>query len=177
MKTILLLAAALCAMLIGCQSAIDLKKAPDIIYGQDLCVECGMMISEPGFAAAYVTKDGTIRRFDDIGGMVTYHAKTAENVAVFWVHDFDTEDWIWATKAQFVVSGELTTPMAHGVIAFRNRENANAKSAELNGRVMLFADLLALDANDGRPVHTHVTDDSVDDHQMVMETDHSGHRN
>ena len=41
--------------------------------------------------------------FDDIGGMLVHNRAASEDVAVFWVHDFDTEEWLKADDAYFVL--------------------------------------------------------------------------
>ena len=89
-------------MIVGCQAQVDLSQPPEILYGEEVCTECGMIISEPRFAAAYYTPEGDARRFDDIGGMLTHHAANQEEVAQFWVHDYETEEWIVAGEAYFV---------------------------------------------------------------------------
>ena len=45
-------------------------RPPDIAYGKDPCANCGMLINDPRFAAAYVTRNGQARLFDDIGCMI-----------------------------------------------------------------------------------------------------------
>ena len=50
----------------------------EIIYGQDPCDQCSMIINEPRFATAYVTKSGDVRRFDDLGGMLVYDHQNQE---------------------------------------------------------------------------------------------------
>ncbi len=97
-----------------------------------------MIISEARFAAAYVTEEGETRRFDDIGGMLEYANEEGEEVAVFWVHDYETEAWLKAEDATFVMKDDLVTPMGFGIIAFETRERAAAWSGEEGGMVMTF---------------------------------------
>ena len=82
----------------GCSQSTNLDEPPEIIYGQDVCDECSMIINEERFAASYVTKSGEVRRFDDIGGMLLYDQKHQEDVHVYWVHDLDTKEWINVQK-------------------------------------------------------------------------------
>jgi len=130
-------------VMLGCQSSAQFDKPPDIRYGEDVCDECRMIINEPRFAAAYVTRQGEVRRFDDIGDMVQYHRKHAEEVAVFWVHDFETEEWLRADQAVFVISSEIHTPMGHGIVAVRDRGRAERLMASLRGKVLTWQELLA----------------------------------
>jgi len=98
-----------------------------------------MIINEASYAAAYVTSDGETRRFDDIGGMLAYYQEMPEEVAVFWVHDFETEAWLKADEATFVRSDNLQTPMCFGIIAFDSQERADAWVVDQGGMVMSFS--------------------------------------
>jgi copper chaperone NosL len=111
-------------LLVACGRGPDLDEPPDIRYGADVCDRCAMIINEARYAAAYVIPDGETRLFDDIGGMVAYNDEVAEDVAVFWVHDYDTEEWLKADEAYFAKSEELLTPMGFGIVAFASQERA-----------------------------------------------------
>jgi copper chaperone NosL len=124
----------------SCSSGPDFDEPPDIRYGEDSCERCLMIINEARFAAAYVTDGGETRRFDDIGGMVAYIDEISEDVAVFWVHDFDTEEWLKAEEA-FYVESQQQTPMGFGVIAFTEQQRADQWATENEGVMLSFADL------------------------------------
>ncbi len=126
----------------GCSPAVDINQPPEIVYGEDVCDACSMIISEPRFAAAYYTDSGDVRRFDDIGDMCKYHVQNSDNVARFWVHDYETETWIPAEDAVFVMSDDLYSPMASGVVAFSDSGRARTFSDEIQGKVMSFDELL-----------------------------------
>lgn len=128
-------------LLAACSSGPDLETPPDIRYGEDSCDRCLMIINEARYAAAYMTDDGETRRFDDIGGMVAYTQEVTEDVAVFWVHDFDTEEWLKG-EAAFYVTSDQATPMGFGIVAFADQERAEAWAAEMDGVVMTFSGLL-----------------------------------
>lgn len=131
-------------LLVACGSEKDFDRPPEIVYGEDICERCSMIINEARYAAAYVTEDGQAHRFDDIGGMVAHNAAVADDVAVFWVHDFETEEWLRAEEAHYV-KGDLMTPMGFGVIAFDGRDRAEAWAAGQGGMVMTFDELLNTD--------------------------------
>jgi copper chaperone NosL len=122
-----------------------------------------MIISEARFAAAYVTQEGETRRFDDVGDMLLFHQEHQEEVAVFWVHDYETEEWVRADQAFFVMSEELITPMGYGIVAFADRERAEALAAETQGMVMTFEELAARFAGE-EEMHEHM-------HQHGSETE------
>ncbi len=143
------LALALVTLLaIACSSEPDLDQPPEIRYGEDSCDRCLMIINEARFAAAYVTEDGTARRFDDIGGMVAHDAEMQEDVAVYWVHDFETEEWIRADEAYFVKSDEQITPMGFGIVAFTTHDQAEMWAGERQAMVMDFSQLVAAGAGE-----------------------------
>jgi copper chaperone NosL len=116
----------------SCQTNSGLKEPPEIYYGEDVCDRCGMIITEAKHAAAYVTTNGEIRLFDDIGGMIFFNKEHSEEVQKYWAHDFHTEEWINAEHAFYVVHKEITTPMSYGIIAFLNIQAALIKAAEFD---------------------------------------------
>ena len=141
-KIILFLFLLVLLLLAACQSQIDLSQPPEIRFGEEVCTECGMIISEPRYAAAYYTTQGDARRFDDIGGMFTYQAEHQEDVAQSWVHDFDTEELVKADQAFYVISDQLHTPMGFGVIAFSEQDRAQRLASKSNTLVMSFDESL-----------------------------------
>jgi copper chaperone NosL len=116
---------------------------PEIHYGQDLCEFCGMIISDPRYAAGYLTSDGEDHIFDDIGNMAVSHLQKQDEVRAFFVHDYGDQRWIRAETAHYVLSPKLVTPMLHGLAAFDTPEKAQALAAELEGKVLTFDELLA----------------------------------
>lgn len=128
--------------LVSCGGSVDTSQPPEIVYGEDICAECGMIISEPRFAAAFYTADGNAKAFDDIGGMCIHLAKHEEQVVSYWVHDYDTEKWIAAEEASYVMSADIYTPMAFGVVAFTDNARADAFAGEFAGMRMTFLELL-----------------------------------
>jgi copper chaperone NosL len=159
----LLLIALLFVALTACRSAVDLTQPPDIRYGEDVCDLCGMIISEPRFAAAYVTTEGETRRFDDIGDMIMYHMETGEDVAVFWVHDYETAEWLQADEATLAYVEDMITPMGSGLIAFADPDAAAAAVAH-GGDLMDFATLMA-EAKSGNVANNWFNDPHGHDHR------------
>ncbi len=128
-------------LLIGCGQSVDLDEPPEILYGQDVCDECSMIINEDRFATSYVTESGEIRRFDDAGGMLFYDQKHQEDVRIYWVHDFETKEWIDAEKAVFVLDDDLFTPMGWGLAPFATQKQAEKYISENGGVIADFATL------------------------------------
>ena len=131
----------------GCAEGSTTIAPPEIRYGEDLCTECNMVISDPRFAAAYVYEVGEGRyrslAFDDIGDLLVHMAKHPEHTTVAWyVHDYQSAEWLDATTAYYVVGEQIRTPMNHGIAAHATEANAIAMAANLAGEVMDWAALL-----------------------------------
>lgn len=154
--------AILCLFASACSDPGDASGPPVIVYGRDLCVECGMLITEERFAAAY--RVGTeARRFDDIGNMLLYGTKTGELPGATpdaWVHDRDTGDWVAANDAWFVIADGVVTPMGYGIVAFASQDRATEYAQDRDGELFLWDDLFELTIEPGRLVHGHSTDDA-----------------
>jgi copper chaperone NosL len=128
----------------ACGNAAEAAPVPpEIHYGQELCEFCGMIISDPRYAAGYLTADGEDHLFDDIGNMVQSHLQKQDEVRAFFVHDYEEQRWIRAETAHYVLSPKLVTPMLHGLAAHTTAEKAEALAAELDGKLLTFDELLA----------------------------------
>lgn len=131
-------------LLAACASEETAPPPPEIAYGLDACAECNMIISEPRFAAASLTADGAMSKFDDIGDMLAFHAKQPELAVRAWfVHDYDTEDWLRGEAAFFVASASVHSPMGHGIAAFAQRADAETFARDVVAAVLTFDELRA----------------------------------
>lgn len=127
--------------LAGCAVRSVAPVAPTIHFGEDMCSDCGMIINEPRFAAAYAAQQGEGSYqtfiFDDIGDMLRHMQQNMTLAGVgWWVHDYDSEEWIDAATAFYVVSDQIKTPMNHGIVAFAQEEAANSLAGEAGGKVL-----------------------------------------
>ena len=129
--------------LAACSSEIDLLAEPEIAYGEVICEQCGMIVSEESQAAAYRLPTGQLRIFDDLGDMVLYHRLYCEAVLVFWVHDYQTGEWMHAPDALFVATDDLVTPMGHGIAAFKYKGGAEHLAIEHDAPIYSWNELLA----------------------------------
>ena len=146
----------------GCRQSVDLQAPPEIIIGQDVCDQCGMLIGEARYAAAYWTVDGQPRRFDDIGGMMAYYHTHGEEVASFWVHDFVSEEWLPAEEATFLVDIGQQTPMGYGIVAFASAEQARSQRINDAALLLSFTELIdhtAANAQAAPGQHAHASDE------------------
>jgi copper chaperone NosL len=134
------------ALLAGCAQGIAELQPPEIHYGQDLCAECNMIISDPRFAAAYAHEISPGRyeqlAFDDVGNMLHHASKHPEHqIAGWYVHDYRTEEWLDATAAYYVVGGAIQTPMGYGIAACADQQEAQKMAAEIGGEVLTWETL------------------------------------
>ncbi len=125
----------------ACRQEPEEPAPPPIVYGEDVCDECGMILAEARYAAATLLPDGDrLRplRFDDIGDMLRYHRSHPEPAPVRWyVHDHTTEAWLDGTTATYVRAPGLRTPMASGLAAFGSPAAAEAFAAGQAGATVL----------------------------------------
>lgn len=122
--------------IISCKNGPEIKPV-EILYGQDSCERCKMIISEKTYSAEYILADGKAMKFDDIGCMIHFNIElgTEHKILAQYVRDYETGDWIDATKAYFVSSKEIMTPMGHGLVAFSNEESARRLASRFDGTV------------------------------------------
>ncbi|MBI4791128.1 MAG: nitrous oxide reductase accessory protein NosL [Chloroflexi bacterium] len=126
-------------LLAACGPQSSEPRPPEIVYGREMCDACGMIISEPRFAAATLTTDGKTLKFDDAGEMFSYHTRHPEmNVRVWFVHDYNSQAWINGQTAFYVMSAEVKSPMGTGVAAFADQTGAQAFAGRLNAQVLTF---------------------------------------
>ena len=125
----------------GNEGAAD--EPPTIAYGRDTCDRCGMIISDERFAAGLVSPDGGQSVYDDAGEMIADIQEQGLGSRRPWVHDYDSATWIDAAQAFFAVGSNVDTPMATGVIAFKEFEAATAFTGAHGGTVKTWEEILA----------------------------------
>ena len=135
----LTMAAALLAF--GCSAAPS--GPPEIVVDRSACSHCGMLFSELAYAAAYRAEGAEARVFDDIGCLRTA-ARGEGGPLTFWFHDAGDREWIEGAAATFVASPEIPSPMGGGIIAYRDRAEAERAAGARHGRVInSIADLMS----------------------------------
>jgi copper chaperone NosL len=135
--------------LAGCGSGQAKIAPPTIYYGEDICDQCGMIISDERFAAASVVELSPGRTdthvFDDIGGMLLYQqSHPAEKVLARYVHDYNTKAWLAAGDAFYVTGETIHSPMGHGVAALATQDAAAELAAAMDAEVIDYAGLTAM---------------------------------
>jgi copper chaperone NosL len=120
-------------LLVSC----NVKPEP-INYGSDVCHNCSMTIVDKRHAAEYITKKGKVFKFDSIECMVSgLKAIDREEITSYLVADYgDSGILIDATRATFLVSQGVPSPMGGFLSAFGNEENAKLVRAEQGGKLL-----------------------------------------
>jgi nitrous oxide reductase accessory protein NosL len=128
-------------------SVVACKQAPlnpvDITE-RDVCFRCKEPIADKHYAAELITKDGFVRKFNDIGCMLE-HAKTKigrDNIAAYYAMDFPTQKWLKAEEAHYVKSDKFTTPKNGGILAFKDAAQAQAAATQYQAQLLKFSDLI-----------------------------------
>jgi hypothetical protein len=139
---------ALVLILSGCAQGSTEITPPEIHYGEDICAECDMIISDIRFAAGYAHEIEPGRyesiAFDDIGDMLVHADKHPEHKVIAWyVHDFYSSETLDATIAHYMFSNRLQTPMGQGTAAHATLDTADHMAAEMDGEVLDWDGLLA----------------------------------
>jgi len=142
----------------------------------DICVICNMQVKDDAFATQLITKEGKNYKFDDIGCMNEWKKKNGtENIGMEYVRDYNDKEWIEFSKASYVYDETLRTPMAYGVISFKDKASTEAFIKEQGVGTVLTAsnlsshdwkqntDMMNMDMNGG--------DSHMDEH---MSEDHEG---
>ena len=140
MHRLTFLAVFLCAGFLGC-GPHGKEMHPKINYGRDVCSECRMIISDPKFSALFVDAGGESFKFDDMGCMQLYEARNHPEIKSIWVRDYESQQWLDGSKAFFVFSTSLVTPMGHGIAAFETKENALNFLKEREGRIVSWKEI------------------------------------
>lgn len=134
MKLTLALLATTLLMTAGC--GVTAEGPPEIVVDRTACSHCGMLISEPLYAAAYRAPGAEGQVFDDIGCLLEAARGETGASLRFWFHDALHGGWIEGAEAVFVVSPEIRTPMGGGLIAYRDPAAAEQAAGRHRGEVV-----------------------------------------
>lgn len=119
----------------------DAAAPPVVRYGESVCADCGMIISDERFACAMIADTPSEREasllFDDIGDMLRYEREHGDVHAVRrWVHDYSDKSWLPAEHALYVRSPAIRSPMASGIAAFATRAAAEKAATGAEAAVL-----------------------------------------
>lgn len=130
--------------LAGCRSETN-EGPPSVRFGDSICVECGMIVSDERFATATIIEGDRGNEpliFDDFNCQMIFESKHADLTIVDrWSHDHGTNEWVHMADAWFVKSDQLHTPMASNIASFITESDAKAFAEPLDGEVVDFETL------------------------------------
>ncbi|RLD26426.1 MAG: hypothetical protein DRI54_02870 [Bacteroidetes bacterium] len=116
-----------------------------INYGSDACEFCKMTIVENRWAAEIVTEKGKVYKYDAIECMMNYMNRNdikSGGLALLLVDDYSQPgDLIDATKATYIKSEAIPSPMGAFLSAFSNADAAKETVAEKGGEIFDFNEL------------------------------------
>lgn len=115
-----------------------------IDYGSDACHFCKMNIVDKQHASEIVTKKGKAYKFDSTECMLNF-LNEFENttIALYLSNDYaNPEKLIDATKATFLISEQIPSPMGANLSAFKNNDDALKLQKEKGGELYTWDELL-----------------------------------
>lgn len=100
----------------------------EVAWDRHACARCGMLVSEPSFAAQLHTADGAVHYFDDPGCLLLWRAAHDPEVHATWFHHVDEERWLSGAAVGFVEASP--TPMGYGLGAVEAGRSGALSPAE-----------------------------------------------
>jgi copper chaperone NosL len=131
---------ALLLILVSCDAS-----PKQINYGTDGCHFCKMTIVDKVHAAEIVTKKGKVYMFDATECMINFMEEFDTSQIKLYLSNNYTEPEVLvdATKATFLISENIPSPMGAFLSAFKNRTDAEKIQAEKGGKLYTWKELLA----------------------------------
>ncbi|QBA63218.1 nitrous oxide reductase accessory protein NosL [Muriicola soli] len=123
---------------------ISCKPGPDPIqYGFDGCHYCSMTIVDKQHASEFVTQKGKVYKFDASECMINFTKDFDSSViALYLVNDYNNPGvLVDATRATYLISENIPSPMGAYLTAFNSKEEANI-ARDINQGILLSWDEL-----------------------------------
>lgn len=116
-----------------------------IDYGNDGCHFCKMTIVDKVHAAEIVTQKGKVYKFDATECMINVMEEfDTSEIALYLSNNYtEPEELIDATKATFLISKNIPSPMGAFLSAFKTKADAKTMQAEKGGTLYNWTELLA----------------------------------
>ncbi|MEC3905880.1 nitrous oxide reductase accessory protein NosL [Tamlana sp. 2201CG12-4] len=127
-------------ILMGC----NVSPKP-IDYGNDGCHFCKMTIVDKTHAAEIVTKKGKVYKFDATECMINFmDGFDTSQIQLYLANNYlEPEALIDATKATFLISKNIPSPMGAFLSAFKTKPEAEEIHAKKGGELYSWESLLA----------------------------------
>ncbi len=123
--------------------ACNISPQP-INYGEDACHYCTMTIVDQQHAAQIVTDKGKAYKFDAIECELNYLKENEDiNPELYLVSDFmNPGQLIDATKATYLISKNIPSPMGAYLSAFQTKEAADKTKMKYKGKLYTWEEIL-----------------------------------
>lgn len=151
------------ALLLSVGAAVSMwpgsRVGPEpVAYGRDVCAQCRMHISQPGFAGEIRDRDGMLTKYDDIGCMLRAMMRKHQEIPEAWVEDHGGGGFVPLLSATLVRLQNRNTPMGHGLIAFATAAAADEFVRSHRGELLALEEILSDPARflAGTPADSHV---------------------
>jgi copper chaperone NosL len=132
--------AAILLTLIPSCGRTDSDGPPSIMFGDSICHECGMIISDDRFATSTIIVNDRGHQpllFDDFNCQIIYEHKITElEIVNRWSHEYLQSKWIETRTGWFVHSEQIRSPMASGLAIFETRPEAETFAKTLGAEVL-----------------------------------------
>jgi copper chaperone NosL len=135
-------ATAFLASILLSSTACSTKPEP-IHAGTDACYFCKMTISQPNFAAEWITAKGKLYKFDDIHCLTGYlNIKDKEEQGKAWLAShLQPSTFHLAQEAWLLRSENLRSPMGGNIAAFGSESDAKMIQQKLSGIILRWKDI------------------------------------
>ncbi len=114
-------------------------------YGKENCEQCRMTVMNPQFGAGMLTSKGKVYAFDSGECLVRYlKSKGISGNDQYFVSDFNKPgSLVDATKAIFLQSAQIESPMGGNLASFAHQAAAKLAQKELGGELLNWQQLIA----------------------------------
>lgn len=115
----------------------------DIDPDTDVCEVCAMAVADDQHATQIVLTNDRSLPFDDLGCLYEWKEENGtDDIGEAFVRDFHTEEWIPMKDATYVYGEDIDTPMAYGIISFKEENDAKEYIEEHgDGEILTSEDL------------------------------------
>lgn len=139
MKTRFVIIVMLTTLVLGCK-----PKPQAIVYGTDSCHYCKMTIVDKLHAAEIVTNKGKVFKFDAAECMIRFMDEFDTSEIELNLTNIYTEPEVLidATKATFLISENVPSPMGAFLSAFRSKTDAERILTEKGGKLYTWESIL-----------------------------------
>lgn len=137
---------AIAVMMLAATFSTSCKQSVSpIIVGKDNCSFCKMPVSDARFGGEIITGKGRIYKFDDARCLLSFlqseDLKNAQNQSVYFVDFCGAHSFIAGTKALFLKSEMLKSPMNGNIAAFDNADSLKVMSRKFSGVALRWDEL------------------------------------